>query len=501
MFNQLGGAPAAPVDLLMGFLGGRPQGKASGAGDFGGLVDLLGSMPLKMPGEGRDSLLSDALPTTQPETAIMENITLLLPANLVQALGIGEQARGDATDVAADTDNSQMMTAVKAELLSTDDGKQQALYLKILPRTTDPETASMISATGDKNEEMVLPMRLRTVEQQGDRIVADAELQTATGEDVSIRLRLEIAGNPTRIGDSKTGSEGFRSGPPKTSTDVSLPRLLHNLDVKSVVIEPMADVVEAGSKDILPRAAILPRNLAGLKPSSNNTSAVNLNAKVLSADEETPWLMPIKTDDKSGGLNDFGQNRMLFDDLNGNGQMASTRGTDAGMTGTTTIPVSEIGQSLPDSEASGEAGQVRFYNIDQKLDQLKQNTGQRIKIQLMPSRLGNMELSISSQRGVVTVNLAVDSIQAKQAVERNLSQLESHLASSGIRVDNFQLHVNQASRSASYSAYQQMYDRGQGDLTGQQGRGFRQYAGDRRRMQQFNPSDGSFRQAMVNCLA
>jgi len=106
MFNQLGGAPAAPVDLLMGFLGGRPQGKASGAGDFGGLVDLLGSMPLKMPGEGCDSLLSDALPTTQPETAIMENITLLLPANLVQALGIGEQAWGDATDVAVDTDNS-----------------------------------------------------------------------------------------------------------------------------------------------------------------------------------------------------------------------------------------------------------------------------------------------------------------------------------------------------------------------------------------------------------
>ena len=120
--------------------------------------------------------------------------------------------------------------------------------------------------------------------------------------------------------------------------------------------------------------------------------------------------------------------------------------------------------------------------------------------QLVPSSLGRMELSIASNRGIVTVNLALDSVQAKQTVERNISQLENRLASSGIKVDNFHITVHQPNKND--AAGQQYHPYQQGNRSGnQQQNGYARQQFGKSLAQRFAGSDLNFDKVMVNCLA
>jgi len=141
---------------------------------------------------------------------------------------------------------------------------------------------------------------------------------------------------------------------------------------------------------------------------------------------------------------------------------------------------------------------VRFYDLDQKIGQLKRNPGQSIRIQLVPSNLGQMEVSIASYRGQVTVNLTVESEQARQAVEKNLTQLEHQLASSGVKVDQFQVTVNQPAKTLAFAQAEQAY---QGSFGSRQGRGYQDSSRSQKLMQKFTPGGPSFETVMVNCLA
>ena len=76
---------------------------------------------------------------------------------------------------------------------------------------------------------------------------------------------------------------------------------------------------------------------------------------------------------------------------------------------------------------------------------------------MIPVKLGKMDLTIAANRGIITVKLMVNSIAAKTALESNLGQLESQLASAGIKVDNLQVTVNQSSRQESYAGYQNQH--------------------------------------------
>jgi hypothetical protein len=499
MFNQMGGASTPPIEMLMGLLGGGAVKTSSGSGDFGRLLGLLGPMPDGMPGDGIGQSIPELPVMANPDVAVLGNIPLVLPQDFSQALGLSSQPLPDTPNQVIVTENPQTMSLAQAELLVTDDGKNQALYLKILPDGTGPEMAQVLPEQ-DHGEEMVLPMRLRTVEQHGNRLIAEAELQTATGKDASIRLRLELAGSPDKIQETKPVS-GIDSKPSTgIGKDLSLPRLLNNLDVKSVVIEPVGNDGVQMSKDILPRIVAIPRNFTGLKPTFNSPAAANSETVAPESESLSATLKPIGGTEGSR-LADTGTGWMMSDNNSAGTQAGNPTGAESNLVATTTLPVSEIGEALPRTGFDTDLSQVRFYNLDHKLDQLKQNPGQRIKIQLMPARLGSMELSIASQRGIVTVTLAVDSVQAKQAIERNLPQLEKSLATSGLRVDNFQLQVNQPSKGESYLAYQQQYDRQQGGFTGHQEQGFRQYSSGYNRPQQFNLPEADFQQTMVNCLA
>jgi flagellar hook-length control protein FliK len=109
-----------------------------------------------------------------------------------------------------------------------------------------------------------------------------------------------------------------------------------------------------------------------------------------------------------------------------------------------------------------------------------------------------MEVSIASFRGQVTVNLTVDSEQARQAVEKNLTQLERQLMSSGVKVDQFQVNVSQSAKSHAFAQNEHYF---QGGFNGRQGRGYQQPTRSQKLMQQFAPSGPSFETVMVNCLA
>ncbi len=507
MYNSIGGTPATPLDMLMGIFGGATAKGAPGSEEFGRMLGLFDAVT----GESNGLPVPGLPMTPDPDVAVVDIPQLLLPQDLAQTLGFNGQPLPELKGRELPTDNPQSMISARGELLSIDKGDNQALYLKLLPGGMGIDADSQLAGSEDNVEEMVLPMRLRTVEQQGGRIIADAELQTATGKDASIRIRLELAGNPARIQEmiSQPAKAVTTPGQSPQKSELSLPHLLNSLDVKSLVIEQIPDAPNAVSKEILPGMTTMARNISGLKMSSNSPTA--LNSAAIGNQSESEFtrvapMMPGNDDNQSSGMSGK-QNKMdwlLFENASGNNQTAGNSSALAGesaLSGITTIAASEVGNAAAVTDGNSDLTQVRFYNLDNKLDQLKQNPGQKINIQLMPSRLGKMELSIISHRGTITVKLAVDSIQAKQAVEKNLAQLEGRLSSTGIKVDNFQLQVNQSSRSASHSAYQQQYDHSQDGFTGHRDRGFHQQADDRRRMEQFRLSDTGFEQAMINCLA
>jgi flagellar hook-length control protein FliK len=143
---------------------------------------------------------------------------------------------------------------------------------------------------------------------------------------------------------------------------------------------------------------------------------------------------------------------------------------------------------------------AQFFDLDHKLEQIKANPGTQIRIQLMPSQLGKMDLSIFSHRGLVTVKLSLGSMQAKQAVEGSLAQLESQLSAAGIKVDSFQIQVSQMSKEE--ATHQQYNPYSQGESSGRRHKGAdRQLMNNHGRLHNFSLSDKTFEQTMVNCLA
>jgi len=176
----------------------------------------------------------------------------------------------------------------------------------------------------------------------------------------------------------------------------------------------------------------------------------------------------------------------------------SQSGIDNGVSVLTSMV--EPGMATPQPETTEYSARVRFYDLDSKLDQLKRNPGQVIRIQLVPAKLGKMDLSIISHRGLVTVRLTLDSLAAKQAVERNLFQLENRLTASGIRVDNFQISVDQSSKEEHFAGHYYSRQHGGHDNPHYSGDN-RRHMFDQRRMNQFNLTGARFDQVMVNCLA
>ena len=504
MLNLINAA-ANPLDAIMGLgLGSTSQGQAA-AGGFQQLLGLFPQMQVlgKANVDGLSATTSTKKSNSTTATANSGAIAVLMPLNLAASLGIPATPVAGSTGDNLAQENADPMGLAKAQLLADDTGKNQTLYLKIQPDITSGSaalSASQMATAGQTDPSgMILPLNLRTVEQDGNRIIADGFLQTAAGKEAPIRIKLELAGSllgkntsdasaallPT-TGDSQTAANGTGQ----------LSQLLRDLRVTSMVIENLDAQSPQASSTLLPGAAV--------KETLGNNAALSqksfLELPTARTGQMTTPIQPLSssTDQTQNQQSGDFANTWLDKDSSSPTATSLTPGSQtAGMpydaAAMTSAPAPIVTSSAVDQTQS-----VRFYDLDQKLGQLKRSPGQSIRIQLVPSNLGQMEVSIASFRGQVTVNLTVDSEQARQAVEKNLTQLERQLMSSGVKVDQFQVNVSQSAKSPAFAQSEQYY---QGGFNGRQGRGYQQSTPGQKLMQRFAPSGPSFETVMVNCLA
>jgi len=489
MYNGVQMKAADPMALLMGSAGQTPPAGPEAAAGFDNLLNLVPSAPSMnslgvQPGQGAPETIMDIIKNGWSG----DMIPLLAPQELIALSGQGLPTALDTASYAGQPPEMNGTVLVGAEILPPDDINDDMLYLNV--RSLGDSAQLPGFSNGDNEaQEMILPMRLRTVELRGGQIIADAGMQTATGKEIPIRLKLDIAGS-TLSSDAANSTEQTGN---KARSHAPLPRLLQELDVRMIVIEQVA----------LDEAPTLRPGQPSTRGIGEQSPGVVDRLPGGAISGQSP-ISPLQATDDPGlsSQNSDRQRELstLFQQMNGTdaGGPSAAEPELSPMQAITAAQMAEAGTSKPASDPPSDVDQVRFYDLDHKLNQLRQNPGQRIKIQLMPPRLGRMELSVVSHRGLVTVNLTVESTQAKQAVEHNLPQLEQRLAVSGIKVDTFQLHVNQADRWNAFAQGQhQYYHGGHGS---HRGRDFRQTPYNRRG-DGTHLSDAGFQQELVNCLA
>ena len=512
MNNAVNGLTVAkPLDLILGLLGQQPKRTSEGGDPFDVLLGMLSPVAGKSaPIEGESPLPKQSPPAVMGE--VMNQVPVLIPMNLAAALGIGlptEQV-APATTTGPDT-----MIPAQGDILMADDHAPQRLYLRLAPVLGQSAAATPVLTQAEtESKEMILPMHLRTVEQDGNRIMADADLITATGKEASLRIRLELAGEMVRNLGSKL-SPGEKS--PTIADRIPLPdsprltRMLGELGVKMIVIEN-TESVETPLTQVMP--ALLPGALrrpngaaahraapAAVQESPDGKSGLLSPAQATAGGDIVPWPTSQAADVPKIGLESDPEatvmtpSRPETDSVVTASQGENIRPAAAG------APIDSMADFLKSSDPTAtEQPQIRFYDLDIKLDQMKQNPGQKIRIQLVPANLGKMDLTIVSHRGMVTVNLAVDSSQAQQAVERSLSQLENQLVSSGIKVDGFQVTVNQPAKGSTFAQLSTPYQSEQ-FLGRQRDGGGRQPRQSQSRRRGYTLPEAGFDEVMINCLA
>lgn len=492
MDNNLFGLIAPPVNPAMGVIGSSNGGKPVGAIDF---MSLLGNFQdgsiSNMASLGIDPM---ALADRMAGEEQMPPTEVLIPGDLAMMLGWAGNEIVSPLD--QDPKTAETLVKVPVTLVTVEvDGKPE-LFLKAA--VTDELQVSEGSLDLKQSEEstMLLPLRLRTVEQSGGRLIADAELQTATGKAVPIRLKLEIAGNLTKIGPDANGN-GFHDMK-GSSTVANLARNLGELNVQLISIEPADEVKKSAVAQLLPTLNKGKGNPVPKSKSGSLSDLAGLTSRSKTTVTETV-LESIKADPEAAVVEkDVSQAWLAKSDSRVDRFFPVNTGNKIGLDLPTVIPAGETAGETVVLEKS-DLSSVRYLDLDRKLDMLKANPGQKIKIQMTPARLGQMELTITSHRGQVTVNLTLNSLQAKTAVERNLAQLESQLASSGIKVNQFQIHINQSSRSQAGG----FYHPGQGQNDGHTGHKENRPNGSflERFQKRYGGEEMNFDRVMINCLA
>ncbi|MEZ5359890.1 MAG: flagellar hook-length control protein FliK [Candidatus Zixiibacteriota bacterium] len=491
------GMNASPFDMILGFGAQTIPQVSSGTGDFGKLMKLFPqfqNMPQTLAGTGDVPI--PELMTVAPQELLAEETPMLLTEGLAEKLGLQLESKSEQTVQPTAIAGAEQILTVPVQLAVVEDERNQPqLFLKVPVEAAADDTVPMLitEAHVANEKEMLIPVQLRTVEQEGQRINADALLRTATGESVSVRLKLDVAGT-THVQSLENTLT------PETSQSVTVTpqqqrdvvTMLANLGVKSLVVETVEDGDAQPTQQLLPRTvAQQSRSLADLSIEQATTQVDETEGGDAQTRRVTSFAQTSHQDSSTGKDTTFGQSKT--DEFSA--QM--TRVSSENVALSTAEISTENAQTASDAKAPTTSTSVRYYNIDQGLEQLKQNPGQKIQVQLSPATLGKMDLSIINHRGVVTVQLTMESTQAKQAVERNLGQLESHLSSSGIKVDAFHITVNESSRPGSYSGHQFNQQGFFGDR--HQGQNFRRY--NQQLKQDFNMTKENFQRVMVNCLA
>jgi flagellar hook-length control protein FliK len=80
--------------------------------------------------------------------------------------------------------------------------------------------------------------------------------------------------------------------------------------------------------------------------------------------------------------------------------------------------------------------------IEQKVRYLLSSRKNELVMQLHPEHLGKLVIRLKKEGNRLTGHFRVDSIQAKEALEPQMAQLQRNLADQGIQVQNLRIHVN-----------------------------------------------------------
>lgn len=92
-----------------------------------------------------------------------------------------------------------------------------------------------------------------------------------------------------------------------------------------------------------------------------------------------------------------------------------------------------------------QAGSLRQEIFTQILDAIKghmklSDNGTSLLVKLQPEQLGNVELKLNIQKGIVLAEIKVENTMVKAAIESNLDDLKQSLSQKGYTID--QIHVN-----------------------------------------------------------
>lgn len=480
-----------PFDFILGGGGIPGVTPVTETGAFGRILSLL---PQNLLEDGKTAFFDIGSSRQSPQPAGQEfsslgMIPIQLPLEMAMGLGIDMSAMPIAPELSGTMQDDPTTAILTGELLRGKGADDDKLYLKVI---ADP---TAINAEGGNQSDgtILLPVELRTVEQNGNRLIADGFLHQAAGKELPIRVRWELAGSMAGISGASSSAEALSLAEMAPNAPHALPRLLEQLGVSMMVIETSQKPSSIDPALFLPGSALMPSN--GIVSDTAKQCIDQGRTKAPAIDHDIAGIAEIRArfdadmsefQNDDAGLNsskDSGGIPSMTSRIAPESQFAALNGPS---------------QDIAGAEKANQPNAVRFFDLDQRLGQLKRSPGQTIRIQLVPAQLGKMELSIAHNRGLVTVNLAVESEQARRAVEANLAQLESHLTSSGIRVDQFQVSISQPGRQSFFAFTEQAY-RGQFGHRQNQ----RQWQGNNpgRLMNRFAPPEQGFETMMINCLA
>ncbi len=107
------------------------------------------------------------------------------------------------------------------------------------------------------------------------------------------------------------------------------------------------------------------------------------------------------------------------------------------------------GSSGGPTEGSGSIDQVRFVQRVARAFQAASDRGGEVRLRLSPPELGSMRVEISVKSGVLTAHLETETSAARTVLLDNLPALRDRLAEQNIKIDRFDVDVNDGSSDGS----------------------------------------------------
>ena len=97
--------------------------------------------------------------------------------------------------------------------------------------------------------------------------------------------------------------------------------------------------------------------------------------------------------------------------------------------------------------------------IGDKLQQLKDNSGQRLTMVLRPNDLGRLSIELTTNQNGLTTNLIAQNEDVRNYIEKNINTLRQQLSDAGINVNQIQIKTAGQDNSSTYSGNQN-FDQG-----------------------------------------